>query len=486
MARYAYLSCPASALAAILGTTVLLAGGQPPATGAVPGTTWGTARALGLEGRLIHRVYTSPVLSCPTPANCAVAATTVRRDGRPAPVVATEIRGTWGRAKIVPGVNALSHRGEAISAGVACGSAGYCTVAGIYRSPATFTMQPFVATEVHNVWRDARQLPGIARVDHGRLAWLESLACPAAGSCMVGGYYQTKSASQAFVASQRNGAWGAPRVVPGTAALNVGGLATVFSVACASPGNCAAVGKFAPATSTGYPNSQPFVASEVHGTWHSAIPISLPAGPGEIYAELNSASCGKPGNCAAAGTFADASGSHAFVVSEVNGTWGTATIVPADAASSQITQFTGSDAVACAPRGGCTVGGSYRDLAGHRQAFMVSSGPDGSWGPAMQVPGTGALNTRGEATVEAVSCASPGNCVLGGYYKNALRFQAFVATQVNGTWNPAVEVPGTPVLNTAGSAAVTWLSCRQPGRCTASGYYSDRHFSSWIYVVSQR
>jgi hypothetical protein len=432
-------------------------------------------------------VYTSPVLSCPTPGNCAVAETTVRVDGVPAPVVATEVRGTWGRAKIVPGVNALSHRGQALSAGVSCGSAGNCTVGGIYRSPATAQMQPFVATEVHNVWHDARQLPGIARVDHGKLAWLESLTCPSAGSCLVGGYYtDVKDNVQAFVESQRNGTWGAPRVVPGTAALNVFGLATVFSVSCASPGNCAAVGKYAPASSTGYPNALPFVASEVHGSWHTATPVSVPTGPGEIYAELTSVSCGTPGNCAAAGNVADASSSHAFVVSEVNGTWGNATLVPAAAASSRIAQFTGSDAVACAPGGGCTVGGSYRDQAGHMQAFIVSSGSDGSWGQAMQVPGTGALNTRGQATVEAVSCASAGNCAVGGYYKNALRFQAFVATEVGGTWSPAVEVPGTQALNTHGSAAITWLSCPLPGRCTATGYYSALRPSNWIFVVSER
>jgi hypothetical protein len=480
------MSRSASAVAAVLGATLLLAGVATAATGAVPGTTWGTARPVGLEGRLTHRVYTSPVLSCPTPGNCAVAETTVRSDGVPAPIVATEVHGTWGRAKIVPGVNALSHRGEALSAGVSCGSVGNCVVGGVYRSPGGM-MQPFVATEIHNVWRDARQLPGIVRVDHGKLAWLESLTCPSAGSCLVGGYYtDVKDHVQAFVDSQRNGTWGAPRVVPGTAALNVFGLATVFSVSCASPGNCAAVGKYAPASSTGYPNALPFVASEVHGTWRAAIPVSVPTGPGEIYAELNSVSCGSPGNCAAAGNFADASGTHAFVVSEANGTWGTATAVPAEAPTSQIPAITGSDAVACAPQGGCTVGGTYQDEAGHRQAFIVSSDSNGVWGQAMQVPGTGALNTRGDATVLAVSCASAGNCAVGGYYENSLRFQAFVATEAGGTWSSALEVPGTQALNTHGSAAVTWLSCPLPGRCAASGYYSALHPSNWIFVVSQR
>ena len=47
-----------------------------------------------------------------------------------------------------------------------------------------------------------------------------------------------------------------------------------------------------------------------------------------------------------------------------------------------------------------------------------------------------------------MSCASAGNCSAGGYYTDgAGHEQAFVVSEVNGTWGTAIEVPGTAALN---------------------------------------
>src|SRR5262245_16073525 len=78
------------------------------------------------------------------------------------------------------------------------------------------------------------------------------------------------------------------------------------------------------------------------------------------------------------------------------------------------------------------------------------------WGRAMEVPGLGALNAGGEAQVISVSCGSAGNCTVGGSYKSLHgRFQAWVASQVNGRWGTAIVVPGTTALNAGGDGAVT-------------------------------
>ena len=70
------------------------------------------------------------------------------------------------------------------------------------------------------------------------------------------------------------------------------------------------------------------------------------------------------------------------------------------------------------------------------------------WSPAIEVPGTADLNVGGSdgayADVEAVSCATPGNCAAGGYYSNQWGGQeAFVVDETNGAWGTASEVPGT-------------------------------------------
>src|SRR5262252_4023203 len=86
--------------------------------------------------------------------------------------------------------------------------------------------------------------------------------------------------------------------------------------------------------------------------------------------------------------------------------------------------------------------------AGAGQVPAGAAGRAGAWQAAIEVPGTGALNKGGTALVTSVSCASAGNCAAGGLYTDRSGHrQAFVASQANGTWHAAVEVPGTAALN---------------------------------------
>jgi hypothetical protein len=62
----------------------------------------------------------------------------------------------------------------------------------------------------------------------------------------------------AFVVSEVNGTWHDATQLPGTAALNAGGIAAVDSVSCASAGNCSAGGGYLDANG----NQQAFVVSE--------------------------------------------------------------------------------------------------------------------------------------------------------------------------------------------------------------------------------
>ena len=110
--------------------------------------------------------------------------------------------------------------------------------------------------------------------------------------------------------------------------------------------------------------------------------------------------------------------------------------------------------------------------AGDVSASAVA-GPSGSWGRAIEVPGLAALNTGGNAQVNSVSCASAGNCAAGGvYWQPSERFQGYVADERNGVWGTAVEVPGLAALNTGGQAWVESVSCASPGNCAAGGNYS--------------
>jgi hypothetical protein len=196
-------------------------------------------------------------------------------------------------------------------------------------------------------------------------------------------------------------------------------------------------------------------------------------------AAVNVVSCWRAGDCAAGGSYTDASGhSQAFVVTESNGVWGKAQELPGTAVlnaggGAQVT------AMSCAPRGGCAAAGDYHDSKGNLQVFVASQ-TSRRWSTAHEIPGTGKLNVGGLAKVNSVSCPSAGSCAAGGYYQTYNppgsgynSFQAFVASQRNGRWALAEEVPGIAALAPPpdGDNSVSSVSCATAGNCTAGGYW---------------
>jgi hypothetical protein len=283
-------------------------------------------------------------------------------------------------------------------------------------------------------------------------------------------------------------------VVPGTATLDQGGGAAIQSVSCASAGNCSAGGYYVVSVH----NQQAFVVSEVNGSWQQAegVPGTAALDQGG-QASVDSVSCASAGNCSAGGGYTDGSGhQQAFVVSETSGTWLQAQQAPGTAALNLGSiPGAGIDSVSCGSAGNCAAGGSYTDSAGHRQAFLVSE-VSGDWRQAVEVPGTAALNQGGDAGIYSVSCASAGNCSAGGGYTDGSGHpQAFVVSEVSGTWEQAQEVPGTAALNLGtlpgagvdegASAGVDSVSCASAGDCSAGGNYVDVSSQQQVFVVSE-
>ena len=60
-----------------------------------------------------------------------------------------------------------------------------------------------------------------------------------------------------------------------------------------------------------------------------------------------------------------------------------------------------------------------------------------------------------------------------------------MVSQVNGTWQTAIEVPGTAALNQGGSADVSSVSCASAGNCSAGGDYQDSSGHFQAFVVSE-
>ena len=164
---------------------------------------------------------------------------------------------------------------------------------------------------------------------------------------------------------------------------------------------------------------------------------------------------------------------------ERHGRWGTAIEVPGLGALNKVGRASVLS-VSCASAGNCAAGGSY-GLQG-----FVAAERYGRWDRAIEVPGLGALNTGASAEVDSVSCASAGNCAAGGYYSDSTGGeQGFVAVERHGVWGTAIKVPGLSALNTREGAGVSSVSCAPAGTCAAGGSYTDRRGHFQGFVASQ-
>lgn len=445
--------------------------------------SWGTAEAVpGLVSSSVNSV------SCASVGNCAAVGDYGDAHGALQPFVESEKGGVWGNAVGVPGIGSLNLGKYAEANAVSCGSVGNCSAGGYYtglhKSPA------FVVNETNGVWSAAKTI-SVANVTatHFHMATVLSISCPSAGNCSAGGYYQDNTGMQAFVVNERNEVWGKAIEVPGTATLNVSHEAKVNSLSCASAGNCVAGGFY----SDNRDHWQAFVASEKNGVWTKAVEAPGTAALKSVQTEVKSVSCASPGNCSAGGYYHpvvhSGVGLYPFVVTEKNGTWGKAIQVPGSAllnlgglgmvlsVSCRATTVSASN---------CSAGGWYWDVNDHSQPFVVSE-TNGVWGKAKAL----AVANYRDSGVSSVSCASAGNCAVGGDYTDNLGHeQAFVAAQTNGLWGQATEVPGTATLNQTPDIGIPYgatvhsVSCAGAGACLVGGQYRDASDTQHGFVTS--
>lgn len=387
--------------------------------------------------------------------------------------------GTWHKAINVPGLAALKSTQSSGVGPVSCGAAGDCLVAGGLSDGS-----PFLVSQVRSKWGQARLVFGLAGLNTGHSAGINSVSCTSPGNCTIGGAYEDKShLNHAWVASQVRGKWGRARQLPGMAALFKGKGSSLQSISCISIGNCSAEGSYADAK--GQP--MPFVVSEVKGTWHAVQAVAGVAALATAgSAGLASLSCRSAGNCSAGGNYRDGHLTQdTFVVSEVHGQWGQAEPVPGMKALNT-GGYSSVNSLSCGAPGDCLVGGIYTDTVGNRFTWVASQ-VNGTWDTAAQLPGMVKLAQFGDGEVDTVACGSAGNCVAGGIagVNNGFDYngggQAFVDSQTNGVWGNPEVIPGSAKLNSGGDGGTVTLSCPRAGACTAAGYYGVGQSDQKVY-----
>src|SRR5262249_23841470 len=132
--------------------------------------------------------------------------------GRVHALVVSEFRGSWGAARLVPGLARLDKGPESLVDMVSCVSPGNCIAAGSYqpvpnRAVGPSYSEPFVVSQVRGAWRTARPLPGFAARNTGRLGWIAALSCTGQGECSAGGTYTVQAGRPVKRESSSSSRW---------------------------------------------------------------------------------------------------------------------------------------------------------------------------------------------------------------------------------------------------------------------------------------
>jgi hypothetical protein len=160
----------------------------------VPGT--GKLNALG--DALVGQV------SCGSAGNCAVVGFYKDGNGARRAFEADERHGAWHTARPLAGAGPLANGRESDALTVSCASAGNCVAGGWFIGASDNTgQQAFTASEVKGTWGMAKVLPGSAALNQGKAAITFAVSCAAPGACAAGGSYFASEASEtAFLADE--------------------------------------------------------------------------------------------------------------------------------------------------------------------------------------------------------------------------------------------------------------------------------------------
>lgn len=334
------------------------------------------------------------------------------------------------------------------------------------------------AANATGVWGPVHDLPGTRALDG--MALPAVLSCDGPGDCVAAGTatYPPQPPSPAgpaveAVAEEKRGVWGKASMTPGLAGLaaaQFGTTITVTALSCGSAGNCAVGGylmPYLPVPDTWYA----FLATEKNGRWGKAEDVpGLEALDNGDQDQITAISCTSAGDCTAAGfvtpePLLNANGGEqdGFVIDEKNGVWAKARLVPG------ITVTTGETAQAlalsCASPGNCAVGGYAPDGDDPYYAAFVAEEKDGAWHRAKLIPAM--------ASITALSCPVAGDCAAAGdgvspACASTPDCPAAYVGERNGTWGTPHTVLSARRAQTLASS-ITALSCGAPGDCVAGG-----------------
>lgn len=298
---------------------------------------------------------------------------------------------------------------------------------------------------------------GITFPDNSNLI---GVSCPSKDVCTtvgnVGGFGLKSLAVQGFVAKWSGGIWTPVLVPPGPRT----GAATsdLFSVACASPVFCMAVGDYEPrGKSASTPLTRETFAEEWTGGHWTVLPTPNPQGkPATAENVLAGISCLSTRMCMAVGR--SSSGSIAE-------RW--------DGHSWSLLRTPSTGAllgVSCTSPQACVAVG-VRSPGNSGTTFSLAEHWDGVAWTEMTTPNPTAESQSEGTGLNSVSCVSARDCLAVGGSAFSIASQPFSLRLRDGRWSLLPRVP-VPFAGASG-AALNGVACPSENVCFAVGGYSD-------------
>jgi hypothetical protein len=308
--------------------------------------------------------------------------------------------------------------------GVSCTSPTRCTAVGDYsKGPDTV---PLAERWNGSSWRiqSAKRPSGLKSSE------LASVSCTSPTRCTAVGDGQKGARIEAVAELWNGSAWSVQKVpdLSGAAPSQLDGIS------CTSPAACTAVG--------------PGIAERWDGKSWSLQKL---AGTGGSSAELNAVSCTRAGPCYAVGGFFDEG-----ILQSVVEFWNGRRWVVQNAPISTSYDSSAFGGVSCTTATNCTAVGSYHDPVDGERTLVEDFAL--RWQDQSPLPFSGVVATG----LNAVSCASPQNCMAVGITETATAFESFSLTWDGGTWTS--HTMPKPKVSSVGA-----VSCPAADACTAVG-----------------
>jgi hypothetical protein len=293
---------------------------------------------------------------------------------------------------------------------------------------------------------------------------LLSVACGSATSCTAVG----TSGQAGILLSRTRQTWARSAVpVPATAASAV----SLAAVTCPAATACVIGGHYRTAA-----GQQGLLLTGSGAAWTATtapLPLTAAANPDASVAAL---SCATSVSCVAVGQYAGASSAYPLLLTGHGSSWSAQQApLPADAARKPAA---GLVSVACPSATVCTAVGSYIDTSGNRQGMLVTEHGTSWTATRSPLPASAVLPG---ASLSAVACPQPGQCVAVGSFSRQTR--GFVVSGSGTSWT-AAQTPLPAGAAATQAASFRAVACSSASSCVAAGSYTDTSGSSQGLLVT--